>query len=123
MARHSPRVSRVAVLLSPETSAYVTLLHGIEATAARVAVKVSAAGVHDADEIKNAIATFAGQAAGGLIVLPSPVTNHNHGLITELAARHRLPAIYPCRLYVVSGGLMSYGPDPIDLYRRAASYV
>jgi putative ABC transport system substrate-binding protein len=79
----APRVSRAAVLLSPETSAYVTLLHGIEATAARVAVKVSAAGVHDADEIKNAITTFASQAAGGLIVLPSPVTNHNHGLITN----------------------------------------
>jgi putative tryptophan/tyrosine transport system substrate-binding protein len=60
---------------------------------------------------------------GGLIVLPSPVTNSNHGLIAELAARHRLPAVYPYRLYVISGGLIAYGPDPTNWYRQAASYV
>jgi putative tryptophan/tyrosine transport system substrate-binding protein len=118
----APNVSRVAVLLYPETAAYVALLRGIE-TAAPDAVKVSAARVHDTGEIERAITTFASQADGGLIVIPSPVTNSNHALIAELAGRHRLPAVYPYRLYIVSGGLISYGPDPIDLYRRAASYV
>jgi putative tryptophan/tyrosine transport system substrate-binding protein len=119
----APRVSRAAVLLYPETPAYVALWHWVEAAAAPISIKVSAIGVHDAGEIEQAITAFAGQADGGLIVLPTPVTNGNHSLITELAARHRLPAVYPWGFYAKGGGLASYSPDNLDLYRRAASYV
>ena len=119
----APHVSRVAVLLYSKNAAYARYVQGIEATAPQVAVKVTASGVGDASEIEPAIAAFAGQANSGLIVVPSPLTNSSHGLITELAARHRLPAVYPYRLYVTSGGLIAYGPDPTDWYRQAASYV
>ena len=119
----APHVSRIAVLLYSKNAAYARYWQGIETAARSLAVKVSAAGVGDANEIDNAIATFASQPDGGLIVLPSPLTNSNHRLISDLAARHRLPAIYPYRLYVMSGGLIAYGPDPTDWYRQAASYV
>jgi putative ABC transport system substrate-binding protein len=119
----APHISQVAVLLYPEAAPYVAIYHAIEAGAPSHALEVSAAGVHNAGEIENVITTLAGRAGGGLIVLPGPVTNSNHGLIVELAARHRLPAVYPYRPYVLSGGPISYGPDPADLYRRAAAYV
>jgi putative tryptophan/tyrosine transport system substrate-binding protein len=119
----APRVSRVAVILLPQIASYVAMLRAAEAAAASLAIKVSEAGVHDAREIEHAITTFANDANGGLIVCPSAVTNGNHGLIAELAARHRLPGVYPFRYYASSGGLVSYGPHLTDEYRRAASYV
>ena len=119
----APHVSQVAVLQYSKNAAYAGYWRGIEAAARSLAVKVRAAGVGHASEIENAIAVFGRQMDGGLIVLPSPVTNSNHGLIAELAARHRLPAVYPYRLYVISGGLIAYGPDPTNWYRQAASYV
>jgi putative ABC transport system substrate-binding protein len=119
----APDVSRVAVLLYSKNAAYARYWQGIEAAAPSLAIKASAVGVGDAGEIENAIAAFASQTDGGLVVLPSPLTNSNHGLITDLAARHRLPAVYPYRLYVISGGLIAYGPDPTDWYGQAASYV
>jgi putative tryptophan/tyrosine transport system substrate-binding protein len=119
----APRVSRVTVLFYPETPAYVALWHWVEAAAAPLAIKANAAGVHDAAKIEQAIAMVAGQADSGLVVRPTPVTNGNHALIADLAARHHLPAVYPWRFYATSGGLASYAPDNLDLYRRAASYV
>jgi putative ABC transport system substrate-binding protein len=119
----APRVSRVAVMLLPEFASYVAMLRAAEVAAAPLAIKVSAAGVHNAREIEQAITTFASDADGGLIVTPSATTNGNHGLIAELAARHRLPGVYPYRYYVSSGGLVSYGPNLTNEYRRAASYV
>jgi putative ABC transport system substrate-binding protein len=119
----APRVSRVAVMILPEFASYVAMVHAAEAAATPLSVKVSTAGVHNAREIEQAITTFASDADGGLIVTPSAVTNGNHGLIAELAARHRLPGIYPYRYYVSSGGLVSYGPNLTTEYRRAASYV
>jgi putative ABC transport system substrate-binding protein len=79
--------------------------------------------VTDADEIEHAIDQFARQPNGGLIVLPDVSTMNNRDLIITLAARHRLPAIYPFRYFAASGGLLSYGTDVADVYRRAASYV
>jgi hypothetical protein len=73
--------------------------------------------------VEQAIAMVAVQADSGLVVLPTPVTNGNHALMADLAARHHLPAVYPWRFYATSGGLASYAPDNLDLYRRAASYV
>ncbi|MEA3074778.1 MAG: hypothetical protein QOD29_6224 [Alphaproteobacteria bacterium] len=119
----APRVSRVAVILLPQIASYVAMLRAAEAAAASLAIKVSEAGVHDAREIEHAITAFASDPEGGLIVCPSPITNGNHALIAELAARHHLPGVYPHRYYASSGGLVSYGHNLTDEYRRAASYV
>ena len=79
--------------------------------------------VHDAVEIERAIGEFVREPNGGLIVLPDGTTNIYRGLIIALAARYRVPAIYPYPDVVVDGGLMSYGVDIIDQFRRAAGYV
>ena len=119
----APRVSRVAVILLPQIASYVAMLRAAEAAAPSLAIKVSEAGVNDAREIEHAITAFASDPEGGLIVCPSPITNGNHALIAELAARHHLPGVYPHRYYASSGGLVSYGHNLTDEYRRAASYV
>jgi putative ABC transport system substrate-binding protein len=119
----APGVARIAVLHNPIQSPQVALLHTIESAAASAGVQVTASGVRDAAEIEPAISAFAREANGGLIVLPNPITNANRKQIVALAARHRLPAMYAYRYYVADGGLSSYGVDPADLYRRAASYV
>ena len=79
--------------------------------------------MRDANEIERAIAAFAGSANGGLIVTSSALVAAHRKVIIALAARHRLPAVYPYRYHVTSGGLISYGPSTIDQYRRVASYV
>jgi putative tryptophan/tyrosine transport system substrate-binding protein len=79
--------------------------------------------VRDAAEIERAITAFAGSSNGGLIVTASPVALRHRDLIINLAARYRLPAVYSNREYVAAGGLISYGPQLLDQYRRAASYV
>jgi putative ABC transport system substrate-binding protein len=79
--------------------------------------------VRDAGEIERAVAAFALGSNGGLIVPASGMANVHRELIITLAARHRLPAVYPFRFYVTGGGLISYGPDSIDPHRRAAGYV
>ena len=86
-------------------------------------MEVSPLGARDAGEIELGIAAFARGSNGGLIVLGSPVVLEHRNLIIKLAAQHRLPAVYTTRYCVTDGGLMSYGPDRIDLYRRAAGYV
>ena len=86
-------------------------------------MEVSPLGAGDAGEIELGIAAFARGSNGGLIVLGSPVVLEHRNLIIKLAAQHRLPAVYTTRYFVTDGGLMSYGPDRIDLYRRAAGYV
>jgi putative tryptophan/tyrosine transport system substrate-binding protein len=83
----------------------------------------TAVDVHAAVEIERAIAPFAGQPDGGLVVLPHPNTAANRASIIILAARYRLPAIYPFRYFAIEGGLMSYGIDQIDQWRGAATYV
>ena len=88
-----------------------------------VGIELSAIGVRDANEIEQAIAAFARDPNGGLIVTASGFGSNNPELIATLAARHNLPAIYPFRYSVSAGGLICYGPDYIDQYRRAAAYV
>jgi putative ABC transport system substrate-binding protein len=95
----------------------------MQGVASSLRVDVSAVNVRDAGDIEQGIATFARQPNGGLVALGSPVTLADRDLIISLAAQHRLPAIYTTRYFVTSGGLMSYGPDRVDLYRRAAGYV
>src|SRR5467141_3427992 len=86
-------------------------------------VEVGLIGVRDADEIERGIAAFARGSNGGLIVTGSAPAAVNREMIIALAARHRLPAVYPNRYFASDGGLISYGPDAIDPFRRAAGYV
>lgn len=120
----APRVTRVLVLLHQETAANVALLRAAEAAAPSLQVTVTAAGVHNAAEIERAIVAFAQDPHGGVIVLPHPVLGPSRDLIAALAARHRLPSIFPFRFWMATnGGLVSYGVDVVDLFRRAAGYV
>jgi len=119
----SPRIRRIAFLLSPEHPAWPGFLRTITAVAPSFGVEVTPAGVHDAAEIERAIEAFAREPGGGLMVLPSPPTTLNSDLIIGLAARYSLPAIYPFHYYPARGGLMSYDADSVDQIRRAASYV
>jgi putative ABC transport system substrate-binding protein len=86
-------------------------------------VEVSPVNVRDADEIERAVTAFARSPNGGIIVTGSPLTTFHRNLIVTLAARQRLPAVYPYRFFVTGGGLISYGPDVSDQYRRAAGYI
>ena len=96
----------------------------IQAAAQSLGVEVSPIGVRDAGEIERAVTVFARSANGGLILTPNAtVLSVHRDLIIALAARHKLPAIYPFRYMVTAGGLISYGPEFVDQYRRAAGYV
>ena len=119
----APRVMRVAVLRDPTLPFTSGELGAIQGVASSLRVEVSPVGVRDAGEIERGIATFARQSNGGLITLGSPVTLAHRDLIIRLAAQYRLPGIYTTRYFVADGGLMSYGPDRVELYRRAAGYV
>jgi putative ABC transport system substrate-binding protein len=119
----APHLTRVAVLRDPTLPFTSGELGAMQGVAPSLHVDVSAVNVRDTGEIERGITTFARQPNGGLVTLGSPVTLANTDLIVTLAARHRLPAIYTTRYFVTSGGLMSYGPDRGDLYRRSAGYV
>jgi putative tryptophan/tyrosine transport system substrate-binding protein len=119
----APRVTRVAVIRDPSVPAGSGLFAAIQTVAPSFGVELTSVGVRDASEIERGITAFAREPNGGLIVpVPSSVALHRELLIT-LAARHRLPAIYAARFFVTSGGLISYAPETIDSYRRAAGYV
>jgi ABC-type uncharacterized transport system substrate-binding protein len=119
----APGVARAAVIRNPMTPAGSGQLGAIQAVAPAFRVEINPIDVRDTSEIEHAIAAFAGQPNGGLIVLSSSLAWAHREQIIGSAARHRLPAVYPFRIYVNAGGLVSYGPDQIDSYRRAAGYV
>jgi putative tryptophan/tyrosine transport system substrate-binding protein len=119
----APQVSRVAVILHPETPVNVGFLRAAEAAAPSFGVKLIALGVHTDAEIERAIGEFAAGSKGGLIVAPHAVTQQHRRLIIGLAARYHLPAIYGPRHFAMSGGLISYGPNPIEPFRKGPSYV
>jgi putative ABC transport system substrate-binding protein len=119
----APNLSRAAVLFGSDSPSSVAFLRAAQAVAPSLGVTVTAVDIHDGGEIEHAIATFAGQPDGGLIVMPHPNTVANRASIIILAARYRLPAIYPYRYFATEGGLLSYGPDQIDQWRGAATYV
>jgi putative ABC transport system substrate-binding protein len=119
----APHVSRVAVMMNPEQLPQAGNWRAIETVAPAFKVQLTAAHVRDSAEIERAIDAFARESNGGLIVLPSALTIVHRGLIIALTARHRLPAVYAFRQFVIDGGLMSYGVDLVDQYRQAASYV
>jgi ABC-type uncharacterized transport system substrate-binding protein len=117
----APGVRRVAVLR--DLTIGIGQLAAIQAVAPSLGVELNAVGTQDADEIERAVTAFARSPNGGLIVTAGTSTAVHRELISTLAARHRLPAIYPFRYFVIDGGLISYGPDSIDPYREAAGYV
>jgi putative ABC transport system substrate-binding protein len=120
----APGVTRISYLFHPEIGPYYRLwLKSVEAAAATLGVETAAAPVRAPTDIEHAIRVIAAQRNGGLVVQPDSYTSINRRLIIELAAQHRLPAVYPYRDETADGGLVSYGPDVPDLYRRCAAYV
>ena len=118
-----PGVTRAAVLRDPTAITGIGQFAVIQSVARSVGVEVSPLNLLDAGETERAVAAFARSSNGGLIVAGSALANVQRHLIIGLAARHRLPAVYFERLYVASGGLISYGPDFVDQFRHAADYV
>ena len=119
----APRVTSVGVIRDPEIAAGAGQFGAIQSVAPSFGVELRPIGLRDASEIERAITAFARSANGGLIVTPSALTLVNRAAIIALAARHKLPAIYSDRHWVTAGGLVSYGPDRIDQYRQAATYI
>jgi putative ABC transport system substrate-binding protein len=118
-----PNLSRAAVLFGSDSGASTAYLRTAEAIAPSLGVAVTPVDVVDSGAIERAVAAFAGQPDNGLVVLPHPRTSADRGSIIILAARYRLPAIYPSRIFTAEGGLLSYGFDPVDTWRDAATYV
>jgi putative ABC transport system substrate-binding protein len=119
----APDLTRVAVLGDPDTPTGPAQFGVIQAVAPSLRVEVSSFNRRNANEIERAVTTFAGSPNGGLIFTAGGPALVHRDLIISLAARHKLPAVYFDRAFVTAGGLLSYGPDRIDLYRRAAGYV
>jgi putative ABC transport system substrate-binding protein len=119
----APGVTRAAVLRDPANPVAGGQLGAIQAVAPSFGVEVSTVGLRDAAEIERAVTAFARGPNDGLIVLGGPLTALHRELIFTLAVRHKLPAVYVDRSYVAGGGLISYGTDQVDQYRRAAGYV
>jgi putative ABC transport system substrate-binding protein len=119
----APGVTRVAVLRDPVITAGMGYLAAIHALAPSFGVEVSPVDVRVKGDIERAIAAFARTPNGGLIVTPDPAAIAHRELIIALASQNGLPAIYPFRYFVTEGGLISYGPNAIEQFRRAASYA
>jgi putative ABC transport system substrate-binding protein len=119
----APRVTRVAVLRDPAIASGIGQFAAIQTAAPSLGVELSPVDMRDAPEIERAVTAFARSGNGCLIVTASPLATRHRDLIITLAARHKLPAIYAGRWFVTDGGLLSYGPDYVDQYRRAAGYV
>jgi putative ABC transport system substrate-binding protein len=119
----APGVNRIATLVDPRNSTGDMYVHALEAAAASLSLPFTTARARDGAEIEQAISSFAREANGGLVLPPGPLQAVHRELIVKLAAQHRLPAVYPWRYMVVDGGLMSYGPDVLEMYRGAATYV
>ena len=120
----APNLMRIAILRDPAIASGIGQFAVIQAMAPpSFGVELSPIDVRDAGEIERGVAAFARRSNGGLIVTASTGAVARRELIIMLAARHRLPAVYFFRYYVTSGGLISYGPDPTDPFRRAAGYV
>ena len=119
----APRVTRAAVLRDPANPSGTGQLGAIMAVAPPLGVELTPVGVREAGEIERAITAFTRFSNGGLIITSSILTEVHRDLLITLAARHKLPAVYYRRLFVAGGGLISYGPDIVDQFRRAAGYV
>jgi putative tryptophan/tyrosine transport system substrate-binding protein len=114
------QMTRVLLIYHAETTPHDQFVRGLETAAPALGLKLAAMPVRDASDIERAINGF---SLGGLIVFPVVVTGTHRQLIVDLAARNRMPAIYPFRYFVAIGGLLSYGIDPLESFRRAAFYI
>jgi putative tryptophan/tyrosine transport system substrate-binding protein len=120
----APHVSRAILMFNPDTSPYYYLyLRSFEAEPRSIAVEVTAAPVRNTAEIEEAVAKLGREPGGGLIVPPDAFNLVHQQLLIRLSQQHQVPAVYYLRTSVAQGALMSYGPDPYDLFRRSASYV
>jgi putative ABC transport system substrate-binding protein len=118
-----PGISRVLILLHPATAAHRAFLQTIETAAEMLRIAPIPAEIREPGDIERAIGSFAGHSDGGLIPLPHPLTSNSRDMLIALAGRYRLPAVYPFRYFATAGGVLSYGSDAVDLWRRSASYV
>jgi len=119
----APRVRRAAVIRDHLLTSGTAQFGVIQSVAHALGAELTPVAARSADEIERGLSTFAREPDGGVIVTGSPLTAVHRNLIIMLAARHRLPAVYPFRYFATGGGLISYGPDVADQYRRAAGYV
>jgi putative ABC transport system substrate-binding protein len=119
----APGVTRAAILRDPLITAGIGQWGAIQSAAPSLGIEVTPLNLHDPKDIERTVAAFARVPNGGLIVTGSALANVHRKLIIELAAQHKLPAVYFERFFTTGGGLMSYGPDFLDQYRRAAGYV
>jgi putative ABC transport system substrate-binding protein len=119
----APRVTRAAVLRDPAVASGIGQFGAVQIVAPALGVQLTPVDVRDASEIERAIGAFARGSNGGVIVTAGTLATAHRELIAAVAARHKLPAVYFHRFFVAAGGLMSYGPDLLDQFRRAAGYV
>jgi putative tryptophan/tyrosine transport system substrate-binding protein len=120
----APSVKRTALVFNPQTAPYYpAFLRDFKAAPATPAAELSAMPVRDEAEIETAVSAFAREPGGALIVTPDPFMSTHRAIVIALAERYRLPAFYGLRIFVRDGGLISYGPDTLDIVRRSASYV
>jgi putative tryptophan/tyrosine transport system substrate-binding protein len=120
----TPAITRVTYIFHPEIGPFYPLWVGsVEAAAVAASIELTAVPIRAVADIERAVGAIAGQPNGGLIVQPDSYTIANRKLIIELSLRQRLPAIFAYRSETADGGLMSYGPDLPDLYRRCAAYI
>ena len=119
----APKMTRAAVLRDVADATAIGQFGAVKGAAPSFGVEINAIGVRNAAEIERGVTAFAREPNGGLIVLPVPATVIHRNLIIKLSAQHRLPAVYNSRYWIAEGGLVSYGPDVLDQYRRTAGYV
>ena len=120
----APRVTRVAILYHPATTSFAEyFLNSFNAAAASFALKAIAAPVQDRSELESVVAAQAREPNGGLIAMPDSFLGAYRAEVISLAARYRLPAVYWLRVFTEGGGLLSYGSDNVDNFRRTAAYV
>jgi putative tryptophan/tyrosine transport system substrate-binding protein len=119
----APGVRRAAVLRDPSSPQGIANFAVVQTTAASLGVQVTPVDTRDPGEIERTVKALARSADGGLVVTPSGVATEHNGFIVKLAARYKLPAVYSYRQIAIDGGLISYGPDWLDQFRRAAEYV
>jgi putative ABC transport system substrate-binding protein len=120
----APSVKRTTLLFNPQTAPYYpAFLRDFKGAAETLAAELSATPVRDETEVEAAVSAFAREPGGGLIVAPDPFISTHRAMVIALAERHRLPAVYGVRHFVRDGGLISYGPDTLDIVHRSASYV
>jgi len=119
----APHLKRAALLADPRTTPYDYFVRSAQSAAPSLAIELVPSPIENIADMEGVLAAFAGVPNGGLLVLPSGTTTLHRDVVITLAARYRLPAVYPFQFYVTAGGLMSYSTDLVDQSRQAASYV